>query len=71
MFYKVFFVIDTGYRYDEHIAIVSADSGSEALDKVNRHVESKLAYDEWICDIEGVQIKDNDILYCDFKEELK
>ena len=48
MFYKVFFTIDTGCRYDDHIAIVSADNGSEAINKVSKYVESKLTYDEWI-----------------------
>lgn len=65
MFYKVSFTIDRGCRYDEHIAIVSADSGEEAIDKVNEYVDPKLRYDEWIIDVRSVQIKDNDILYCD------
>jgi hypothetical protein len=65
MFYKVFFTIDTGYKYDDHIAIVSADSDSEAIDKVNKYLEPKLTYDDWVVDVESVQIEDNNILYCD------
>ena len=69
MFYKVSFTIDNGCRYDQHIAVVSADSRTEAFYKVSKYVESKLGYDESMQYIGIVPIEKDDILYCDYKEE--
>lgn len=71
MFYRVKFTVDTGTSFEDHIAIVNADSGTSAINKVDKYVSAGLRSDEWIPRFAAEPIENSEILYCSYTERYK
>lgn len=63
MFWKVFYIIDTGYDWDKKVCIIKADSKEKALEILHSEIGMKLKGEKMILDRYTEIIEcDNDVI---------